>query len=58
MIGQTEIKACGDVFHDLLKVRAHEISKMSPDKLKGFILIDGEVGKVGSKIRWLYTHGN
>ncbi|KAI5677887.1 hypothetical protein M9H77_08837 [Catharanthus roseus] len=56
MIGQTEIKAGGDVFHDIIKMRPHELSKMSPDKVKAFTLLEGELGKVGSKICWHYTH--
>ncbi|KAI5677892.1 hypothetical protein M9H77_08842 [Catharanthus roseus] len=56
MIGQTEIKAGGDVFHDIFKQRPHHLSKMTPQKVQRFTLLEGELGKVGSKICWHYTH--
>lgn len=58
MIGQTEIKAGGDVFHDVFKQRPHELSKMTPGKVQAFTLLEGQLGTVGSKICWHYTHGN
>ncbi|KAL3501902.1 hypothetical protein ACH5RR_036351 [Cinchona calisaya] len=57
MIGQTEIKgAGGDVFHDIISRRPHHLTNMSPVKVKGFTLINGGLGTVGSVICWNYTH--
>ncbi|KAI5677883.1 hypothetical protein M9H77_08833 [Catharanthus roseus] len=56
MIGQTEIKAGGDVFHDIIKMRPHELNKMTPRKIQRFTVLEGKLGKVGSKVFWHYNH--
>lgn len=56
MIGQTEIKAGGDAFHDIFSRRPHHLSIVAPGKCQGFTLLEGQLGTVGSVIRWDYTH--
>ncbi|KAA8529039.1 hypothetical protein F0562_033473 [Nyssa sinensis] len=56
LVRQTEIKSDGDVFHEIFKSKPHHISKMSPDKIQGVDLHEGDWGTVGSVILWNYTH--
>ncbi|KAI5676594.1 hypothetical protein M9H77_07544 [Catharanthus roseus] len=56
LVGQIEIKSDGDVFHEIFRHRPHHISDMSPDKIQGVDLHDGEWGAVGSVVFWNYTH--
>ncbi|GAA0162701.1 hypothetical protein LIER_18734 [Lithospermum erythrorhizon] len=56
IVDEIEIKAAGDVFHELFGTRPHEISTMAPDKIHGCDLHEGDWGKVGTIICWDYTH--
>ncbi|XP_027100730.1 kirola-like [Coffea eugenioides] len=57
MIGQTNIHGpAGDVFHDAFSKRPHHLATMTPEKVQGFTLLGGDLGTVGSKICWHYTH--
>ncbi|KAH7832923.1 hypothetical protein Vadar_001355 [Vaccinium darrowii] len=53
---QVEIKSDGDVFHELFSSKPHHISTISPAKIHGVDLHEGDWGKVGSVITWNYTH--
>ncbi|CDP00800.1 unnamed protein product [Coffea canephora] len=46
----------GDVFHDVLSKRPHDLATITPEKVQGFTLLGGDLGTVGSKICWHYTH--
>ncbi|KAG9160236.1 hypothetical protein Leryth_023798 [Lithospermum erythrorhizon] len=56
IVEQVEITAAGDVFHEFFAIRPHEVSAMSPDKIHGCDLHEGDWGKVGSIICWEFTH--
>ncbi|KAM7484661.1 hypothetical protein LguiA_000670 [Lonicera macranthoides] len=56
MVDKIEIKSDGDVFHEIFRYRPHHISNMSPGKIKGVDLHEGEWGTVGSVICWKYVH--
>ena len=52
-----EIKAPADKFHEVFSCRPHHMSNVSPEKIQGVELHEGEWGKVGSIISWNYMHG-
>ncbi|KAL5763251.1 hypothetical protein ACOSP7_019515 [Xanthoceras sorbifolium] len=60
LIGQletdVEIKAPADKFHDVFSCRPHHISNVTPEKIQGVDLHEGEWGKVGTIICWNYMH--
>lgn len=56
LVGQIEIKSDGDVFHEIFRHRPHHISDMSPEKIQGVDLHDGEWGTAGSVVYWNFTH--
>ncbi|KAI3796127.1 hypothetical protein L1987_38791 [Smallanthus sonchifolius] len=56
LIGYVEISKNGDVFHDLLRHKPHEMVEMVPDQVHDCELHEGERGAVGSVITWHYTH--
>ncbi|KAL2545899.1 MLP-like protein [Forsythia ovata] len=56
LTAQIEIRAGGDVFHELFRFTPHQIPKMSPTTIQGCDLHQGEWGTVGSVIFWNYTH--
>ena len=45
------------MFHDVLSKRPHDLATITPEKVQGFTLLGGDLGTVGSKICWHYTHG-
>ncbi|GKU98018.1 hypothetical protein SLEP1_g11075 [Rubroshorea leprosula] len=51
-----ELKASAEKFHEVFCGRPHHISNVSPDKIQGVELHDGEWGKEGSIICWSYVH--
>ncbi|MFS8028768.1 putative Bet v I/Major latex protein [Helianthus anomalus] len=55
LIGYVEISKTGDVFHDLLRHKPHEMVTIAPDKVHDCELHEGERGAVGSVITWHYT---
>ncbi|XP_057781599.1 kirola-like [Salvia miltiorrhiza] len=55
LISAVEYKAGGDVFHELFRYKPENISIMSPDKIQGCDLHEGQFGHVGSIICWRYT---
>ncbi|KAM0047614.1 putative Bet v I/Major latex protein [Helianthus debilis subsp. tardiflorus] len=56
LIGNVEISKSGDVFHDILRYKPHEVVAASPDKVHDCELHDGERGVTGSVISWHFTH--
>jgi hypothetical protein len=57
LVSQNDIKSDEDVFHELFKHKPPHISGISPDKVQGVDLHDGEWGAAGSVVYWNYTHG-
>ncbi|CAA3014382.1 kirola-like [Olea europaea subsp. europaea] len=56
LTAQIEIRAGGDVFHELFRYKPHQIPNMSPTTIQRCDLHQGEWGTVGSVIFWNYTH--
>ncbi|MFS7954554.1 putative Bet v I/Major latex protein [Helianthus anomalus] len=56
LIGYVEISKSGDIFHDLLRHKPHEMTAIAPTKLHDCKLHEGERGAVGSVISWHFTH--
>ncbi|XP_050232660.2 MLP-like protein 28 [Mercurialis annua] len=54
--GEVEIKASAEHFHDVFSCRPHHVNVMSPDKIQGCDLHEGEWGKHDTIISWNYTH--
>ncbi|XP_074262935.1 MLP-like protein 31 [Silene latifolia] len=54
---EVDIKASGDVFHELFGSRPHDVSNFTPDVIHGCDHHEGELGQVGSVIEWEYTVG-
>ncbi|KAK2997708.1 hypothetical protein RJ639_006914 [Escallonia herrerae] len=54
LLSQTEIKCDGDVIHEFWGSKPHHISGISPDKIQGCDLHEGEWGTAGSVIEWSY----
>ncbi|KAL9231104.1 hypothetical protein vseg_006367 [Gypsophila vaccaria] len=55
LVVEVDIKASGDVFHELFGANPHHIPNMSPDQIHGCDLHEGDFGKPGSIIEWEYT---
>ncbi|XP_052206230.1 kirola-like [Diospyros lotus] len=53
---QIELKSGGDLLHEIFKSKPHHVSGITPAKVQGCSLIQGEWGKNGSIICWNYTH--
>ncbi|XP_024988949.1 kirola-like [Cynara cardunculus var. scolymus] len=53
---QIEISSHGDIFHDLLRHRPNDLASITPAKVHGCDILDGQLGAVGSVISWNYTH--
>ena len=51
------IKASAEQFHDVFCSRPHHIGNVSPDKIQGAEIHEGEWGTEGSIIFWNYVHG-
>ncbi|KAJ8770067.1 hypothetical protein K2173_010112 [Erythroxylum novogranatense] len=51
-----EIKAPADKFHEVFSCRPHHVNTMSPDKIHGVDLHQGDWGKEGTVITWNYNH--
>ncbi|XP_057781590.1 kirola-like [Salvia miltiorrhiza] len=56
LIAAVEFKAGGDVFHELVKNNPQNFSTITPKKVQGCDLHEGQFGHVGSIICWRYTH--
>ncbi|KAK9698728.1 hypothetical protein RND81_08G126900 [Saponaria officinalis] len=52
---EVDIKSSGDVFHELFSVKPHHVTHITPDKVHGCELHEGDFGKPGSIILWEYT---
>ncbi|KAL9231106.1 hypothetical protein vseg_006369 [Gypsophila vaccaria] len=52
---EVDIKASGDVFHELFGVNPHHVSNIMPDKVHACDLHEGDFGQIGSIIQWDYT---
>ncbi|KAL7597912.1 hypothetical protein Lser_V15G26313 [Lactuca serriola] len=55
LIGYVEVSKKGDIYN-LFRYNPNEIAVISPEKVQGCDLHDGERGGVGSVISWHYTH--
>ncbi|CAA2959398.1 kirola-like [Olea europaea subsp. europaea] len=55
LTAQKEIKAGGDVFHELFRYKPQQIPNISPTTIQGCDLHEGEWGNVGSVYFWKYT---
>ena len=53
-----EIKAAPEKFHELFSSRPHHISNVSPGKIQGCALHEGDWGKEGTVVFWDYVHGD
>ncbi|GLT99820.1 hypothetical protein SLE2022_172330 [Rubroshorea leprosula] len=51
-----ELKGSAEQFHEVFCGRPHHISNVSPAKIQGVELHEGEWGKEGSIICWNYVH--
>ncbi|KAJ4840587.1 hypothetical protein Tsubulata_021422, partial [Turnera subulata] len=56
MEGEVEIKTDATIFHDVFSCRPHHISGMSPSKIQGVDLHEGDWGTEGTIICWSYVH--
>ncbi|KAL7093629.1 hypothetical protein ACP275_11G051200 [Erythranthe tilingii] len=56
LIAAVEFKAGGDVFHELFRHKPHHLSNITPEKVQGCDLHEGEFGHVGTIFTWRYTH--
>ncbi|OWM86180.1 MLP-like protein 31 [Punica granatum] len=50
------IRSPPDKFHDVFSCRPHHISNVTPAKIQGVKLHEGNWGKVGSILCWDYVH--
>ena len=53
---QIEIKSCGDLFHELLGKKPHQVSNLAPNHVQGCDLHEGDWGSDESIIVWKYFH--
>ncbi|OAY29256.1 MLP-like protein 31 [Manihot esculenta] len=51
-----EVNVPANQFHNVYSCRPHHVSIMSPERIQGVELHEGEWGKEGSVICWNYTH--
>lgn len=58
LVSKTKIVSAGDVFHELWASTPHHVPNISPEKVQGCDLHEGDFGKAGSIICWRYVHGN
>ncbi|EYU32956.1 hypothetical protein ABFS82_11G051000 [Erythranthe guttata] len=56
LISAIEFKAGGDVFHELIRHNPHQITDITPEKVQGCDLHEGEFGHVGTIVNWRYTY--
>ncbi|KAL9231102.1 hypothetical protein vseg_006365 [Gypsophila vaccaria] len=52
---EVDIKASGDVFHELLGKNPQHVSNIVPEKIHGCELHEGDFGRTDSIIEWDYT---
>lgn len=55
--GSIEIKSKAEDFHDVFSCRPHHISNVTPEKIQGVGMHEGDWGTPGSTIVWDYVHG-
>ncbi|KAK1380597.1 Kirola [Heracleum sosnowskyi] len=56
LVSKTKIVSSGDVFHELWSSTPHHVANISPEKVQGCDLHEGDFGKAGSIICWRYVH--
>ncbi|XP_065854937.1 MLP-like protein 43 [Euphorbia lathyris] len=56
MDADVEIKSSAEKFHDVFSCRPHHVKNMTPDKIHGCDLHEGDFGKQGTIVNWTYTH--
>ncbi|OAY25251.1 MLP-like protein 43 [Manihot esculenta] len=54
--GVVEIDAPAVEFHDVFSCRPHHVPNMTPDRIHGCDLHEGEWGKEGTIVLWNYSH--
>ncbi|XP_062175604.1 MLP-like protein 31 [Alnus glutinosa] len=54
--GDVEIKAPAEKFHEVISGRPHHLSNVTPEKVQGCALHEGDWGVEGSVIYWNYVH--
>lgn len=52
-----EIKAPAETFYEVFSGRPHHIANITPEKIQGCALHEGDWGTEGSVIYWDYVHG-
>ncbi|CAA3026917.1 kirola-like [Olea europaea subsp. europaea] len=55
LTAQIEMKAGGDLFHELVRYEPQQIPNISPTTIQGCDLHEGDWGNVGSVYFWKYT---
>nr|QEH62705.1 MLP-like protein 28 [Nicotiana benthamiana] len=54
LVVSMEVKCGGHLFHDLCQTKPHHLLNISPNRITGFDLHEGEMGEVGSVVTWKY----
>ncbi|KAL3839900.1 hypothetical protein ACJIZ3_024491 [Penstemon smallii] len=57
LVASVEFKAGGDLYHELVRYNPNKVADITPEKVQGCDVHEGEFGKVGSIVLWRYTHG-
>ncbi|KAG5608366.1 hypothetical protein H5410_019647 [Solanum commersonii] len=57
LISEINIKCDGDVFHEIIKYKPHDIFRICSDKIQNMDIHEGELGNIGSVKSWKFTHG-
>lgn len=55
---EVDIKCSGDVFHQLWGTKPHHICSITPHKIQGCQVHEGDFGQPGSIVLWNYSLGN
>ncbi|KAJ4840589.1 hypothetical protein Tsubulata_021424 [Turnera subulata] len=53
---EVEIKTDAKTFHDVFSARPHHISNMTPERVQGVDLHEGDLGTAGTVLVWNYVH--
>ncbi|KAK4481232.1 hypothetical protein RD792_012115 [Penstemon davidsonii] len=52
LVAAVEFKAGGDLYHELFRYNPNKVADITPEKIQGCDLHEGEFGKVGSIVTW------
>ncbi|KAJ4840591.1 hypothetical protein Tsubulata_021426 [Turnera subulata] len=53
---EVELKTDAKTIHDVFSGRPHHISNMTPERIQGFELHEGDLGTPGTILTWSYLH--